>query len=324
MHKGVFTSFFVLLFFPANLFAQYEKVQDHPAIKRYQGSEVVGFEKVEFDEFYFPLGDVSGFDWWGKSEQEREKELEKLLQKNVVKKVEGRVYVYHYSGPQGRSTLEVFRNYEKALLQAGYSIVFKEEKKQRGLRDISHFFDKVNRRGWGGWADPELHPWFYLSAISPGKEIYIALAVAGSRDNPRTVLYIIEPKEMELGLTSAEMLELIKKTGHVAIYGIYFDFDKADIKPESEPALKEIAKFLRENPQVKLYVVGHTDNVGNFEYNMELSRRRAEAVVKELTEKYGIAKERLKAYGVGPLAPVASNETEEGRGKNRRVELVKQ
>lgn len=130
---------------------------------------------------------------------------------------------------------------------------------------------------------------------------------------------------MEKGLIKAEdIYRTIKNEGKVAIYGIYFDFDKADIKPESKPTIEEIAKFLKEHPEIKLYIVGHTDNVGKLEYNMELSKRRAEAVVKELVEKYGIKSDRLKAFGVGPLAPVAPNSTEEGRAKNRRVELVEQ
>ncbi|MEO0287903.1 MAG: OmpA family protein, partial [candidate division WOR-3 bacterium] len=132
-------------------------------------------------------------------------------------------------------------------------------------------------------------------------------------------------KEMETGLiTAKDIYEKLKTEGHIAIYGIYFDFDKADIKPESEPTLKEIARFLRENPEIKVYIVGHTDNVGKLDYNMELSRKRAENVVKELVNKYGISKERLKAFGVGPLAPISSNDTEEGRAKNRRVEIVKE
>jgi outer membrane protein OmpA-like peptidoglycan-associated protein len=128
----------------------------------------------------------------------------------------------------------------------------------------------------------------------------------------------------EIAADAKFMAEGINTTGHVAIYGIYFDFNKADVKPESEPALKEITKLLQQDPKLKIYVVGHTDNVGGLDYNMKLSQQRAEAVVKELVSKYKIAPDRLKAGGAGPLAPVASNDTEEGKAKNRRVELVKQ
>ena len=110
----------------------------------------------------------------------------------------------------------------------------------------------------------------------------------------------------------------------VAIYGIYFDFNKADVKPESDPTLIEITKLLSQNPNLKLYVVGHTDNVGKFDYNMKLSQTRANAVIQALVSRYGVDRNRLKSYGVGPLAPVQPNKTEEGRAKNRRVELVEQ
>ena len=131
---------------------------------------------------------------------------------------------------------------------------------------------------------------------------------------------------METGLVTVNADALAKdiaRAGHVAIYGIYFDTGKAKIKPKSEPTLKEIAKLLRQNPDLALYVVGHTDSRGGFDYNMDLSKRRAEAVVEALVSEYNINEERLHSYGVGFLAPTVSNETEEGRAKNRRVELVK-
>ena len=96
------------------------------------------------------------------------------------------------------------------------------------------------------------------------------------------------------------------------------------MKPESDAALKEIAHLLQEDPQLKLYVVGHTDNQGVLDMNLELSKRRADAVLTALTAKFGVAAARLHALGDGPSAPVASNDTEEGRSRNRRVELVKQ
>jgi OmpA-OmpF porin, OOP family len=99
---------------------------------------------------------------------------------------------------------------------------------------------------------------------------------------------------------------------------------KADLKPESDATLKEIAKLLQQDPRLKLYVVGHTDNVGVLASNMDLSKRGGDAVVKVLTTTYNVAAARLTAEGDGPTAPVASNDTEEGRGQNRRVELVKQ
>lgn len=116
----------------------------------------------------------------------------------------------------------------------------------------------------------------------------------------------------------------INKTGHATVYGIYFDTGKSAIKPESAQAIGEIAKLLKTDAGLRIYVVGHTDNIGGVEGNMKLSKDRADAVVQELAQSHGISRERLNGYGCGLFAPVASNDTEEGRARNRRVELVKQ
>jgi outer membrane protein OmpA-like peptidoglycan-associated protein len=141
------------------------------------------------------------------------------------------------------------------------------------------------------------------------------------------LLDVVEKAGMESGMVTvdaATMAREVRQSGHVALYGILFDTDQAVVKLESEPALVEIAKLLQQNAALRLYVVGHTDNVGSLDHNMALSDRRAAAVVQALTGKHGIAATRLRAVGVGPVAPVASNENEQGRAKNRRVELVVQ
>jgi outer membrane protein OmpA-like peptidoglycan-associated protein len=137
-------------------------------------------------------------------------------------------------------------------------------------------------------------------------------------------LTIIEkgPMVQEVVADANVMAGSIGTTGHAAVYGIYFDVNKADVKPESEPALKEIARLLSGNPNLKVYVVGHTDDVGGLDYNMKLSHARADAVVGILTSRHGMNPNRLIPLGVGPIAPVSTNKTEEGRAKNRRVELV--
>jgi OmpA-OmpF porin, OOP family len=118
------------------------------------------------------------------------------------------------------------------------------------------------------------------------------------------------------------MKQSLHGSGKVALYGLYFDTDKDVVKPESQPTLAEIAKLLKSEPSLRVHVVGHTDNQGKAEYNLDLSRRRATSVARELTGKYGVAGNRLDAFGCGVYAPVASNEAEDGRAKNRRVELV--
>lgn len=123
-------------------------------------------------------------------------------------------------------------------------------------------------------------------------------------------------------VSASEMQQSIDETGRVTLYGIQFDFNKADIKPQSRPALDEIAKYLRANPGRRLHVVGHTDGLGGFDFNIKLSESRAKAVVAELVRAYGIDGTRLRGNGVGVLAPIATNATDDGRAKNRRVELV--
>jgi outer membrane protein OmpA-like peptidoglycan-associated protein len=133
----------------------------------------------------------------------------------------------------------------------------------------------------------------------------------------------VRPMTQNMVVVSAdEISQAMSTSGRVALYGIFFDTNKADIKPESKPALEEIAKLLKREPNLNLHVVGHTDNVGGYEFNLGLSRRRAEAVAAALTREHGIAANRLTPNGVAYLAPVAVNTTEDGRAKNRRVELV--
>jgi outer membrane protein OmpA-like peptidoglycan-associated protein len=149
--------------------------------------------------------------------------------------------------------------------------------------------------------------------------------VKAYKDAGGYMVWIVEEAEMEQDIVvdAKSMMSDINSQGRVALYGIYFDFDKSDVKQESDPTLKEISKLLSENPKLSLYVVGHTDNVGDYKYNIKLSESRAGAVVKKLVSKYNIDKNRLTPAGVGPLCPVTSNKTDEGRVKNRRVELIK-
>jgi len=139
-------------------------------------------------------------------------------------------------------------------------------------------------------------------------------------------LSIVEKEIMkqEVVANAEAMGNDINATGHVSIYGIFFDTGKSEIKPESDAAMEEIAKLLKNNDALNVYIVGHTDNVGTFDSNMKLSKERADAVAKTLSDKYGISAARLKTYGVASLSPVTSNDTEDGKAKNRRVELVKQ
>jgi outer membrane protein OmpA-like peptidoglycan-associated protein len=212
--------------------------------------------------------------------------------------VEGEKYYIDYrikDGAEIAGNLEIIRNYENAIRKAGGTVLYTPEDKDYTVGKI----------------------------VKEGKEIWVCVdPYQGGR---YISLYIVERQSMEqtIQANAASWFSDISTTGHAAVYGIYFDTDKAEVKPESEPALAEMAKLLKGNPSLNVFIVGHTDNTGTFEHNMKLSQDRAASVVNTLAGKYGIAEARLKAVGAGPIAPTASNETEEGRAKNRRVELVK-
>jgi flagellar motor protein MotB len=279
--------------------------KDHPLISRYPGSVINEYGQKDFDEFELPLSKFADGKY-GKTQH-----------------LEGKVTEIYYVLPEGKSALEVFRNYRSGLRTGGFQELFVCDKTcgdpppNGGLSLIGDAF--------GNYAADTR----YLAAKLARTEgdVYVALWVYDSSFDIKTFLTVVEAKPMETGLVSVNAAALasdITRTGHASVYGIYFDSGKADVKPESDATLAEIAKLLQQDPSLKLYVVGHTDNVGTLASNMDLSRRRATAVTQVLVTKHGVAAARLSPQGDGPTAPVASNDSEEGRAKNRRVELVKQ
>ena len=195
------------------------------------------------------------------------------------------------------SRLEVFRNHENALKQAGGEIV--------GIEGGNYIWYRINRPSGEYWGQ-----------VNCG---------AGSAAECTAVQHkIIRVAAMEQGVVvSADQIrKSLADTGKVVFYGIYFDTDKATLKAESEPTLAEMAKFLKANASTKVFIVGHTDMQGGVERNQKLSQERAASVVAALAGKHGIARDRLTPDGVGPLAPVAANDSDAGRAKNRRVEMV--
>jgi OOP family OmpA-OmpF porin len=194
---------------------------------------------------------------------------------------------------QEPSPLAVVRNYENAVKNVGGTILFSDPRR-----------------------------WMNGKIVKDGKEIW----VQAEKGNGLIWLTVVEKGGMaqDIVANADAFGKDLKATGHAAVYGIYFDTGKAEVKPESQAALQEVAKLLAGDPGLKLFVVGHTDSVGQLEANLKLSQARAEAVVQALIKGHGVAANRLKAQGAGPIAPVATNRTEEGRAKNRRVELVEQ
>ncbi|HYJ37655.1 MAG TPA: OmpA family protein, partial [Chitinophagaceae bacterium] len=155
-----------------------------------------------------------------------------------------------------------------------------------------------------------------------GKSLWIAISVSPyAPERKDYYMEIVEEEAMKQEIT-ANIEEALAESGKIALYGIYFDVNKAVVKPESETAIKEIAEYLSKNPKSTIFIVGHTDNTGDYTKNIKLSKDRAAAIKANLVSKYKIAATRLFADGVGPLAPVSSNSNEEGRKQNRRVEVV--
>jgi outer membrane protein OmpA-like peptidoglycan-associated protein len=287
-----------------------EGSKDHPLISRYPGSYIAKYLAKEFDEFALPLGPV---------------DEENKITKNQP--LEGKITRIVYVAPAGRTVLEVFRNYQDALKKAGFETLFTCGPQGCGSTIANAYANSGDNADYWG---PQ-HGIHYISAklARPEGDVYVSLLVDDQGPDSRTnaELYIIEVKPMETGLITVDAASLandIDRTGHASVYGIYFDTGKANIKPESDATMSEIAKLLQGDPTLKLYVVGHTDNQGALDLNMDLSLRRAQAVLAALTTKYAVPATRLKAYGCGPYSPVASNDSEDGRAKNRRVELVKQ
>ena len=202
-------------------------------------------------------------------------------------------YAFATPGTNEPSALAILRNYENAIKQAGGTLL--------------NSFP-------GYWTNGKI--------VKDGMEVW----VQAERGNGRIWLRIVEKKEMEqfVQADAAALGNDLRAKGHVAVYGILFDTGKSTIKPESAAAIGEIAKLLQADAALKVYVVGHTDNVGSVESNLKLSQDRAQAVLQSLVSEHGIAAARLRAYGCAQFAPVESNDSEDGRTKNRRVEIVKQ
>jgi OmpA-OmpF porin, OOP family len=207
-------------------------------------------------------------------------------------RVEGRIVINEYEIDEGAtapSALAVRRNYENALKQSGWTVVY---------GDADNLIERQEKDGKQRWVQLD---------YNGGSGYRLVLAQKGTLEQSVT--------------TADDMMSAIDSAGHVALH-LNFDTGKATLRPDAQPTLDEVTKLLKAHPDLKLGVEGHTDNVGGAAANKKLSESRAKAVVAALVGK-GIAAGRLVPAGFGQEKPVASNDTEEGRAQNRRVELVK-
>jgi OOP family OmpA-OmpF porin len=326
---------------------------DHPGaadptwLQRYEGSHIVGFEKIAYDEYRFPTGPLKPV----ADESARDENNNRVFEFTPQATIEGARTRLVYLLPPGRSPLEVLRGYEQVLKAQG------GEKRFECAGGACGGDAGRSSNGGGGdqsvamklWPESRITDEDFSNAKCaqtvaitdqrlgsfeiPGKAYVVVHAYVGLDDlyckafNQRTIVSVdvLELKAREekmVTVTAAEMSQSIASTGRVALYGILFDTASSTIKPESRPALEQIAALLREQPALRLHVVGHTDSQGGLERNFTLSRARAQAVSAALARDFGIDAARLSANGVSYLAPVASNADDAGRAKNRRVELV--
>ena len=305
--------------------------QDHPLLGRFEGATPLGNQVSEYDEARIITGPI----------QERNSTKQSG---DGWKTVEGKVFHLYYKLPDGRTSLEALRNYEQSLKSKGFDVeficsteggtCFADNNKLPGLflglaldgttdlpklkagDFVRNFFSNGNGR------------YLYAKLNRPAGTVYVSIAFSDDANRGRMVFArVIESKEMETGKITVVAAEQINKdlmqSGRINIYGIQFDFDKATIRPDGQPQIQAIVKLLGASPDLKLSIVGHTDNQGSADYNLDLSSRRARAVVAELTSRHGIAPDRLTSEGRGLSQPIASNGDEAGRALNRRVELVR-
>ena len=208
--------------------------------------------------------------------------------------VEGKMSQIRYivkEGARSVSALQVLRNYLNAIRKAGGTVVWTEEPLGRGTARLTA----------GG-----VETWVAIRAFDQGEGCE---------------LVVVEKQAMAQEVAAAEMLDALNRDGRIAL-SIQFDTGKSTIKPESLPIIEQMAALLQGNSALNVSVEGHTDSVGSAAANQTLSESRARAVVAAQVER-GIAAGRMTSAGFGASKPVAGNDTEEGRARNRRVELVK-
>ncbi len=299
--------------------------KDPSGLKRYEGSEIIGYRGPKFDEFLLPLGKPTDFG-------DNPKYAKSMP-------IMGKVTRLTYVAPQGRSSAEVLLNYKQEFEKMNAITVF--EKKQGEPGWFGPTFDKACQEEKLGqilayneaeervlvMKTADSSPTYHVLFVTAYKDGIIPERLKGrvTKDQVLVHLQTIAPDVMEekmVFVNAAAMANSLESTGLVVLYGLLFDTDKDTMQPASQATLDEIVKLLQSQSGLSVHVVGHTDNEGKPDYNLALSQRRATSIVRALTQA-GVSSSRLSSFGCGPFSPVDSNDSEDGRQKNRRVELVK-
>ncbi len=327
---------------PVTTLAESEEAGDHRLVPRIDGSEIITYDYDEFNEVTLTFGPVEDGEFTDERTFEgAHTELTYLLDRPDV------------------STLQVKRAYTQGLEEAGFEIEFAGSVRNDDLGRRFHrhdSFDRSRPRGVSvhtlGWPRGDNRGDMRFIAASHADEpvhATVLMYINRREEAPAIRVNVMEEPEEDMSLTMADpepaetqptdrdeivatheredlsaddITEGIISEGRIAVRDILFEFDSAEIIAESADALDTIAEVLAENESLELLIVGHTDNVGDFEYNLNLSMERAQAIANRLENDHDIDGDRLQSAGAGMMAPVATNRNEEGRSQNRRVELV--
>ena len=299
--------------------------KDYPELPRIAGTRIVAYGQSEYDAGRFVQNMERG--------------------RPEITMPEGKRTRIVYAGQQSQSSLQMIRNYQKAFAAFGkYEEIFSCRENACGPHPaqkvawheenrVPTVTKEVNNMHY--YNDNYKNTMYIYGTILKGDiryhvsvfSVYEISGSSGLANAPIVHLEILEEEDFEADLVfidAAAMSTEIAERGSVALYGIQFDFDSAALQASSADTIAEIAKALNADPSLSIFVVGHTDSEGDYAYNRELSKSRANSVVAALVGDHGVAAERLSAIGVGSVAPVASNGSEEGRKLNRRVAIVKQ
>lgn len=318
--------------------------KDNPQVKRITGSQIILYKFKAFDEMNLPLEAV-GIGEGGKFKDTKREH------------VEGAHTILYYLLPPDVGPFEVVHQYASELKEQHDAEPLWAPDAETPLVDpntasysdrfVKHTYPDIESFSLGyfhSFDDADKRYGSFKGKSANGGDLYVSVLAfphSGTRSNApekfeemvkaakgQTIarVDIIETKPMTARMSvvkAEEITDSVAKTGHMAIYGVYFDTDKADLKPESRAALAEMAQAIKAaGPGKKFLIVGHTDNQGAFDYNQTLSAKRAHAVTEALAHDFGLPAASVVPVGVGMAAPVASNNDDAGRAKNRRVEIV--
>lgn len=305
MYKKLLT-FTVSCMFCSPVFSQdIEGSQDHPIAGRYDGSEIVAYEAVEFDEQDFLT--ESGWN------------------EHSTTTLEGEITRIAYRMPDGATTLQVLRGFEERLSDAGFEVLFTCV----GIRGDEGCGPQIEPKGaWiplsGFNFTRDTTRVLFASRNTETQEVNIQITVGETHNGPVFGSIVIsEQAQFENRVIDAEGVSSeLTAQGKMAFYDILFETGSADLKSSSDATLRVISEVISESEGLNVIVVGHTDNQGALDFNIELSRARAEAVRNRLVSAFAVPEDRISAAGVAFLAPVSTNTTAEGRTLNRRVEIV--